>query len=330
MSFFIDDVNFFIKNDINNILVTSDNGSISISRIGPTGPSQGPIGPTGPTGSVGLQGPRGFTGPRGSIGLQGPTGIKGPTGSIGLQGPTGSTGSIGLQGPTGVGGSTGSIGLQGPSGSTGSIGLQGPTGPSIIDVLTAKHYQMINNSTGFYSNAPYIKFSDMNTYSSTYNMNYYDNVTFVYEFTIINGTPNTSGTDPYGVMTFNNHISGTLQLFPTAFVTSPSNYFYLNGGMGSSTNNINNYAMSNSDTYAPNGRPLWTNNLVNSNNVVSVLPVTTYNDGTNAFIYFSFPKINWNNNTQVIYDLNITLVNGGKLPLNKISTGDFNISNIII
>lgn len=120
-----DHMEFFVETN-GGPVVSSDNATLMLSIIGPTGATGG--GATGVTGPTGFNGTLGGTGPTGPIGT-GPTGPIGTTGAAStVTGPTGPTGSTGATGPTGV---TGPTGRTGPTGATGATGtLTGPTGPS--------------------------------------------------------------------------------------------------------------------------------------------------------------------------------------------------------
>jgi len=147
------------KPDGASITKFSNDGSVTIPALGPTGgyvvadPSgklsvgAGPAGPggeTGATGPTGATGEVGATGATGGVGPTGPTGATGETGATGPIGATGATGLTGPTGPTGVAGAAGATGAQGiqgvqgipgplgatgPAGATGSTGLTGATGP---------------------------------------------------------------------------------------------------------------------------------------------------------------------------------------------------------
>lgn len=147
-----DTIQFFVQTN-GGPTVTSQDGQLLLSIIGPPGPTgpsftgptgppalvgfTGPTGALGPTGSDGPTGPTGYTGPGGdgSIGPTGATGFgaTGPTGSVGGTGPTGSTGPAGAAAATGATGNTGPAGVAGPTGPTGAQGAaggQGVTGPT--------------------------------------------------------------------------------------------------------------------------------------------------------------------------------------------------------
>lgn len=115
-------------------IISSSNGSITISA---------PYGSQGPQGYQGDAGPQG---PQGYQGLQGDTGAQGANGTTGLQGVQGYQGDVGTQGLTGNQGFQGSIGTQGPQGNQ---GYQGQSGGNTLTVTNHTGTGIITSNTTF-------------------------------------------------------------------------------------------------------------------------------------------------------------------------------------
>ena len=205
----------------------------------------------------------------------------------------------------------------------------------ILQTNTAEHFSTANNNTyPFGTNPatiPLINFADVNTYAGTYGVQYWDPVVFDFVFNLTISGVNTAFTDAGGVAINNNQVSGTMYVYPTAFTTTTAlsfPYFYLNGGIGSTSNGASTYYNCPITTYTPNGRPFWVNGLINGANASVCMPCNTINTGTTAQLVFYFAPINWNNTTQCNWNMSITLRNSGKIPVSKITTQNFNINNI--
>jgi hypothetical protein len=205
----------------------------------------------------------------------------------------------------------------------------------VLQTNTAEHYSTaLNNVYPFGTNPatiPLINFADVNTYAGTYGVQFWDAVVFDFVFNLTISGVNTNFTDAGGVGINNNQVSGTMYVYPTAFTTStpnPTPYFYLNGGVGSTSSGSSTYNNCPVTAYTPNGRPFWVNNLLNQANVLVVMPVNTINTGTTAQLVFYFSPISWNSTTECNWNLSITLRNSGKIPVSKITTQNFNINNI--
>jgi hypothetical protein len=189
-----------------------------------------------------------------------------------------------------------------------------PTLPQVFPTAITKKMN-VNNSVGFTAPYPTIEITNFGSMAFT------DGIQFKFTFNLQNTQQTTSQTDPQGVMTLFNTLSGTLTIFPKCFTNSPSNYFYFNGGVNSPYNA--SYAPVSNPTYCPNGRPFWVSDFVNEGNIVVCMPVTTENDGTTAKLLFTFPPINWNSVTTMNYYMTLELINLGTLP----SLSDVNTSN---
>ena len=214
--------------------------------------------------------------------------------------------------------------------------VQNAISASVSQSNSAEHYVQANNSAYPFGvslgTIPLIKFEGAGNYASAYGMNYYDAITFDFVFNLTIAGNNTGSSDSGGVILNNNQVSGTMYVYPTAFTTTfgitSSPYFYLNGGIGSSTNGSSTYYNCPITTYTPNGRPFWVNNLLNQANVLNVMPCATFVNSGDAYLMFQFAPIGWNGTTQCIWNLSLTLRNSGKVPASKITTQNFNINNI--
>jgi hypothetical protein len=205
----------------------------------------------------------------------------------------------------------------------------------VLQTNTAEHYSTANNNTyPFGTNPatiPLINFADVDTYASTYGVQFWDAVVFDFVFNLTISGVNTNFTDAGGVGINNSQVSGTMYVYPTAFTTTTAlsfPYFYLNGGIGSSGSGSSTYYSCPVTAYTPNGRPFWVNGLLNGANAMVCMPCNTIRNSTNAQLVFYFAPINWNNTTQCNWSLSITLRNSGKIPVSKITTQNFNINNI--
>ena len=206
----------------------------------------------------------------------------------------------------------------------------------------ANHYATILSTDPFATQptAPLINFANLSTYQGTYGVNYWDPVIFRAEFNITTAISSTSAVDASGNLPINISFKGYLQIYPTAFLTSSPNYFYLNGGYDTgipvSKGVGKDYAPTEPGMlYVTNGRPFWVNELVDEGSLnvsaIKLMPCSIVNDVINDVgqLIFDFPANNISTGQDFNYTLTVELINtGGKIPRNLITTQNFNIINI--
>ena len=170
---------------------------------------------------------------------------------------------------------------------------------------------------------PEIKFRNVNTYSENYGIKYYDYALFRFNIVVqtanLNNEPIQNSNDE--IKNFSNCCTGNMQIYPTAFHGTQK--FTLDNFIdGSDTYEINN------NDICPHGRMIYCTDTIFNDIQETLLIKCSYSNG-NATLSFDFDPYTDDTDyyqLQLIYTINIELLNSGKIPMHCISTNNFQIN----
>jgi hypothetical protein len=170
---------------------------------------------------------------------------------------------------------------------------------------------------------PTISFTNINTYA---NMDSYDYALFRYSIFVQTAHNNNEPvpTNSAGITNFSKYSIGQIQIYPTAFENCDSSHAFL------LTNEIEgntNYQIQSGLNYAPNGRLFYTTGIINQG-LTNILQLRCSNSNNESKLLFDFSKMTEQLDTEIniIYSIEIELLNPGKVPVNSIKTENFDVN----
>jgi hypothetical protein len=189
--------------------------------------------------------------------------------------------------------------------------------PSATSQKAIYYYNALPNTSGIPTPYPTITFANISS------KNYWDGITFRIIITLQNNYSSTSATDPNGVLVYCGTFASITTIFPKAFITG-NNICYLNNGIGGTTSNTAYSPITSSiSSYVANGRPYWSSQITNDNNIVACFNPTLNNNGTISTMVFNCPAINWGGSTTMNYYMSFEVVNVGRYSASDITTSGF-------
>jgi hypothetical protein len=169
---------------------------------------------------------------------------------------------------------------------------------------------------------PTITFTNVNTYTG---MNAYDYALFRYSIFVQTAHNNNAPvpTNSAGITHFSKCSIGQIQIYPTAFVIDSSHEFLLTNEIEGNTN----YQIQSGLNYAPNGRLFYTTGVINQG-LTNILQLRCSNSNNESKLLFDFSKMTEQLDTEIniIYSIEIELLNPGKAPVNSIKTENFDVN----
>jgi hypothetical protein len=172
------------------------------------------------------------------------------------------------------------------------------------------------------SPVPTITFSNVSTYTG---MNAYDYALFRYSIFVQTAHNNNVpiATNSANIVNFSKCAVGQIQIYPTAFVTDSSHSFLLTNEIEGNTN----YQIPSGLDYAPNGRLFYTSGIINQG-LTNILQLDCSNNNNESKLLFNFSKMTDELTPQIniIYSIEIELLNPGKVPINLIKTENFDVN----
>jgi hypothetical protein len=173
-----------------------------------------------------------------------------------------------------------------------------------------------------YTPIPSITFENV----SSYTMNTYDYALFRYSIFVQTAHDNNVPipTNAATIQNFSKCAVGQIQIYPTAFVTDSSHSFLITNEIEGDTN----YQIASGLNYAPNGRLFYTSGIINQG-LTEILTLNCSNLNNESKLLFNFSKITVepiDPEINIIYSINIELLNPGKVPINLIKTENFDVN----
>ena len=168
---------------------------------------------------------------------------------------------------------------------------------------------------------PTITFSNVITYTG---MNAYDYALFRYSIFVQTAHNNNVPipANSANIVNFSKCAVGQIQIYPTAFVTDSSHSFLLTNEIEGNTN----YQIPSGLDYAPNGRLFYTSGIINQG-LTNILQLDCSNNNNESKLLFNFSKLTeLDIDINIIYSIQIELLNPGKVPVNLIKTENFDVN----
>ena len=160
---------------------------------------------------------------------------------------------------------------------------------------------------------------------SSYTMNAYDYSLFRYSIFVQTAHSNNVPipTNAAGIQNFSKCAVGQIQIYPTAFVNDSSYEFLITNEIEGNTN----YQIPSGLNYAPNGRLFYTSGVINQG-LTDVLTLKCSNLNNESKLLFNFSKMTEHLDPEIniIYSIQIELLNPGKVPINLIKTENFDVN----